>query len=242
MGGRAPAILVAAMDESGPLPPPEEVHDRLARHLRSWLGAWPPDGPVTVVGSPRRRQPAWDGAVRPFAGVATPQGAVLSVAAERVERVRAAGVVLDDVLDGLRDALDAPGRVVGRGVFRYSVASPDFGMVGEWVPAEDPRVPAWLRPFGGQVLVVIEDGRYVAGVGIKRHDELGHEVAVATEEAWRGRGLARALVARASRRILRAGGVPIYLHGRGNEASARVATASGFPDRGWLVLGLPTAT
>ncbi len=83
---------------------------------------------------------------------------------------------------------------------------------------------------------------YVAGLGFKRHDELGMEVAVATEEAWRGRGLARALVARAASRILRGGGVPIYLHGRGNAASARVAEASGFPDRGWSILGLPTAT
>lgn len=230
------------MDEPGALPSPEEVHDRLVRHLRSWLGTWPPEGEVTVVGSPRRRQPGWDGVVRPFAGVATPEGAVLSVASERVERVRAGGQVLDDVLDGVPEALDSPGAVVGRGVFRYAVSVPDLEPVGEWVPAEDPRVPAWLRPFGGQVLVVMDDGRYVAGVGIKRHDELGLEVAVATEEAWRGRGLARALVARASRRILRAGGVPIYLHGRGNQPSARVATAAGFPDRGWQVLGLPTAT
>jgi GNAT superfamily N-acetyltransferase len=230
------------MDENAPLPRPEAVRDRLERHLGSWLGAWPPAGEVTVVGSPRRRQPGWDGVVRPFAGVATPKGAVLSVAPERVDAVRAGGVGLDDVLDGVPDALGAPGSVVGRGVFRYAESVPPFEPLGEWVPAEDPRVPTWLRPFGGQVLVVMEGGQYVAGVGIKRHDELGHELAVATEEAWRGRGLARALVARASRRIMVAGGVPIYLHGRGNEASARVATAAGFPDRGWLILGLPTAT
>jgi GNAT superfamily N-acetyltransferase len=230
------------IDEDGPLPAPEEVRDRLDRHLRAWLGAWPPSGQVTVVGSARRRQPGWDGAVRPFAGVATPDGAVLSVPPDRVEAARAGANALDDVLDRLPEALGIPGAVVGRGVFRYSVAAPDLAPVGEWVPADDPRVPAWLRPFGGDVLVVFEDGRYVAGLGIKRHDELGREVAVATEEPWRGRGLARALVARASRRILRAGGVPIYLHGRGNAASARVASAAGFPDQGWFILGLPVAT
>jgi predicted GNAT family acetyltransferase len=79
-------------------------------------------------------------------------------------------------------------------------------------------------------------------LGIKRHDHLGQEVAVATEEPWRGRGLARALVGRAAADILRRGGVPIYLHGRANEASARVAEASGFPDGGWSILGLPTAS
>lgn len=110
------------------------------------------------------------------------------------------------------------------------------------MPAADPAVPSWLRPFGGQVLVVREEGHYVAGLGIKRHDSLGMEVAVATEEAWRGRGLARALVSRAADAILRGGGVPIYLHARGNAASARVAEASGFADRGWFILGLPTAS
>jgi hypothetical protein len=229
-------------DEAGPLPPAAEVEDRLVRHLRGWLGAWPPTGEVTVVSSPRRRQPGWDGAVRPFAGVATPGGAVLSVPPERLRAARAGGTALDDVLDRLPEALGAPGAVVGRGVFRYSVSAPDLPTVGAWLPAEDPRVPAWLRPFGGEVLVVIEDGRYVAGLGIKRHDELGREVAVATEEPWRGRGLARALVARASARILRAGGVPIYLHGRANGASARVAETAGFPDLGWSILGLPVAT
>ena len=136
---------------------------------------------------------------------------------------------------------------MGRGVYRYAVSplhvrADEVDGIGEWVPADDPEVPDWLRPFGGQVLVVREEGRYAAGLGIKRHDELGHEVAVATEEAWRGRGLARALAARAATRILRDGGVPIYLHGRANAASAHVANAAGFPDRGWFILGLPTAT
>jgi GNAT superfamily N-acetyltransferase len=194
------------------------------------------------VGCDCRIAPGWDGAVRPFAGVATPEGAILSVPPDRVDDVKSSGATLDDILDAIPEALGHPGAVVGRGVYRYSVAPAIAEPIGEWVPAEDPDVPAWLRPFGGQVLVVREDGKYVAGLGIKRHDQLGLEVAVATEEAWRGRGLARALVSRAAAAILQGGGVPIYLHGRGNTASARVAEASGFPDRGWLILGLPTAT
>jgi len=224
------------------LPFEDEVVDRLRRHLRSWLGAWPPHGEVTVVSSARRVEPGWDGAVRPFAGVATPEGTVLSVPPGRVDAVCAAGTGLDEMLHGLPEALGRPGGVVGRGVYRYSVSPLEVDDVGEWVAADDPGVPAWLRPFGGQVLVVRDEGRYVAGLGIKRHDELGHEVAVATEEAWRGRGLARALVARAATRILCDGGVPIYLHGRANAASAHVADAAGFPDPGWFILGLPTAT
>ena len=229
-------------DADGPLPDEGEVLDRLHRHLRTWLGAWPPASKVTVVGCDCRVNAGWDGTVRPFAGVTTPEGAVLSVPPDRVDAVRGAGDTLNDILDAVPETLGHPGAVVGRGVYRYSVSPAPTPPIGDWVPAEDPDVPAWLRPFGGRVLVVREDGKYVAGLGIKRHDELGLEVAVATDEAWRGRGLARALVSRASAAILRAGGVPIYLHGRGNAASARVAEAAGFPDRGWLILGLPTAT
>ena len=228
--------------ESAPMPSADEVDDRLDRHLRGWLGAWPPTEEVTVVGSPRRGEPCWDGRLRPLAGVGTPEGTVVSVAPDRVDAVRAAGSTLDELVEALPEVLGQPGGVVGRGVYRYALSAPDVDPIGDWVAADDPEVPAWLRPFGGHVLVVREEGEYVAGLGIKRHDKLGHEVAVATEEPWRGRGLARALVARASRAILRAGGVPIYLHARGNAASARAAEVSGFPDRGWFILGLPTAT
>ena len=229
-------------DLDGPLPSEEEVLDRLDRHLRHWLGAWPPESMLTVVGSERRTEPGWDGTVRPFAGIATPHGTILSVPPDRAAAVREAGSTLEELLDAVPQALGQPGAVVGRGVYRYSLAPAAVELIGEWVPADAPDVPAWLRPFGGEVLVVRDGGKYVAGLGIKRHDEVGMEVAVATDEAWRGRGLARALVARATAAILRGGGVPIYLHGRGNAASARVAEAAGFPDQGWFILGLPTAT
>lgn len=233
---------VARSSEGPALPSEAEVFDRLTRHLRSWLGAWPPEDEVIVVGSPRRNEPTWDSVVRPLAGVSTPEGTVLSVPPDRLDAVRAAGSTLEELLEALPEALGQPGGVVGRGVYRYSTSPLQVEAIGAWVPADDPGVPSWLRPFGGRVLLVREDGRYVAGLGVKRHDELGQEVAVATEEAWRGRGLARALVARAATHILRTGGVPIYLHGRANAASAHVADAAGFPDRGWFVLGLPTAT
>jgi predicted GNAT family acetyltransferase len=76
-------------------------------------------------------------------------------------------------------------------------------------------------------------------VGIKHHDAYGRELAVGTDEAARGRGLARRLVAQAARRILDEGGIPTYQHDPANVASARVADASGFPDRGWRSAGMP---
>ncbi|HVL07134.1 MAG TPA: GNAT family N-acetyltransferase, partial [Acidimicrobiales bacterium] len=188
-------------DLDGPLPGEEEVLDRLHRHLRRWLGAWPPTSMVAVVGCDCRTAPGWDGVVRPFAGVETPEGTILSVPPETVEAVRAAGATLEEILDGVPEAIGQPGAVVGKGVYRYALAPADIEPIGEWVPAEAPDVPAWLRPFGGEVLVVRDEGKYVAGLGIKRHDRLGMEVAVATDEAWRGRGLARALVARGAAAI-----------------------------------------
>jgi len=89
------------------------------------------------------------------------------------------------------------------------------------------------------VLVAIDaDGTHLAGVGVKRHDTAGHELAVVPAAPARGRGLAGALVAQAARRLLRTGALPTYLHDPANTASARVAEAAGFPDRGWTALGL----
>ena len=82
---------------SDELPPAEEVCDRLDRHLRRWLGAWPPTEEVTVVGSELRDLACWDGAMRPLAGVETPQGTILSVPPRRVDAVRAAGSTLEEV-------------------------------------------------------------------------------------------------------------------------------------------------
>lgn len=223
------------------------VERRLDAHLASWLGAWPPvadRGWVDVVGSPRRTASGWDGSVVPVLGVITPDGGVLSVPSAAAGPVRAlvgATSGLGDPTFGprLAELLDRPGATVGRGVFRWSTLPAPLPDVGQWLGRDDPRVPAWLRPFSGQVLVALDDeGRYGAGVGIKEHDPCGHELSVGTEESLRGRGLARRLVVTAARAVLARGGVPTYLHAPDNAPSARAAAAAGFDDRGWQVLAL----
>lgn len=215
--------------------------DRLARHLRSWLGRWPGEGPgLTVVGSPRRLAPGWDGAVHAVIGVREPGSGVLSVPPPVAPAVAAL------LADG-GDPADVP-RVAGvagswfAGVFRWSTAPAPLPDAGRWVAASDPAVPPWLHPFGGEVLVALDpdSGEHLAGVGIKRHDDAGHELAVVTAEAARGRGLDRRLVAQAARRVLDEGAVPTYLHASSNTGSARVAAAAGFPDLGATVLGVDT--
>jgi GNAT superfamily N-acetyltransferase len=213
--------------------------ERLAEHLRSWVGAWPPERHLQVMANPRRALPGWDGSIAPVAGVVTGEGdAVIGVLPEIADGAAAvaAGGDLDALLAALPGLLGRRG-IAGRGVFRWTTTPTDLPDAGVWIPHDDPRVPGWLRPFGGDVLVVLDDGRYVAGVGIKKHDAAGNEISVGTEEAARGRGLARRLVAQAARRILADGAVPTYLHAPDNIASAKAADAAGFPDLGWKVVG-----
>lgn len=217
---------------------PAEVDARLQEHLRGWLGAWPPRAPLEVVGSERRLEPGWDGQVRVVNGIATPEGTVLSVPPDAVDEVRAVGADLSTIGPKLPAILDRPKAVFGAGVFRWSTAPTPGDDPGVWVPVDDPRVPEWLRPFNGDVLLGWEDDELAAGVGRKMHDRRGHELAVVTEERHRGRGWARQLVTQAARRVLDDGAVPVYLHAPDNHASAHTADTSGFPDMGWRVLGL----
>lgn len=224
------------------MPHPADVDERLAAHLRSWLGAWPPERPLHVVGSEQRTVPGWDGRVRNLNGVATPHGTVVSVPPGHASTVTAAAEEANGDLAALArqlpDLLDDPGSRFDVGVFRWSTAPAPSDDPGVWLPADDERVPGWLRPFNGEVLVGFEDGEVAAGVGRKQHDEHGHELAVVTEEGHRGRRWAQRLVAHAARRVLDDGAVPTYLHATDNVASARTADASGFPDVGWTIFGL----
>ena len=193
------------------------------RFLEEWLGRWPPVSNRDIVASSRRDEPGWDGRRRPVQGVAGADGRwVLSVSPSLAEA--------DDPLAGL---------ALFEGTFRFSEWPAALEPAGKWLAHDHPAVPTWLRPFGGDVLVVLDDdGRYVAGVGLKRHLPSGWELSVGTEEAARGLGLARRLVATAARYVLDHGAVPIYLHDDDNVASAKAADAAGFPDLGWRVLSI----
>jgi len=222
------------------------VNDRLVAHLRAWLGDWPPPpGRVVVVGSEARTAPGWDGRVRDVLGVARGaadgDGAVISVPPAAAFAVGDVGpeATVESVGPLVAAAVGRPRAPMFAGAFRWCEEPAAFEDAGVWVDRLDPRVPEWLRPFNGGVLLALEDGRYAAGVGIKGHDRFGHELSVGTEPSAQGRGLARRLVAQAARRVLAEGAVPTYLHAMDNVASAKVAEAAGFPDRGWRVLGLP---
>jgi len=233
-GGRHDAVTNGPVT-SDPLVTRHPVPDLLRAHLAEWAG-WPPADPVHVVGNPHRAEPAWDGAIAPVTGVVTDTGAaVVALPPAAAARVPA-GTALPGLLAALPDVLAVRGRP-GLGAYRWCTDPTPGPDEGVWLPYDDPRVPSWLHPFGGEVLVALWDDVYAAGVGIKRHDRFGHELAVVTHERARGRGLARRLVAQAARRVLDEGAIPTYLHAPDNHASARVAQAAGFTDRGWQVVG-----
>jgi GNAT superfamily N-acetyltransferase len=207
--------------------------------LRTWLGEWPPAAAVTVVGHGERARPGWDGAVHDVVGVASPTGAVVSVRPDAADAVRAVAGAWPDLPRVLPAAVGRPNAPAYIGHFRWCVAPTELPDVGAWVSVSDPRLPDWLRPFGGEALVVLDGDRYAAGVGLKRHNPYGMEIAVGTDPEYRGRGLAARLCAQAARAIIAAGAAPIYLHDPANTASARTADAAGFPHLGWEVLGMP---
>lgn len=186
---------------------------RLDVFLDEWLGRWPPRSERDVVPWHLRDEPTWDGKIVPVIGVGDGDGRwVVSVSPGRTEPV------------------EQPAQTA---VLRWTEDPAPLEPAGVWVPGTDPVLPDWLRPFGGEVLVVTDDEGYLAGVGLKRHLESGWEISVGTEPRGRGTGLARRLVATAARRVLDEGRVPTYLHDADNHASGAAADAAGFPDRGW---------
>jgi GNAT superfamily N-acetyltransferase len=216
---------------------------KLQRYLSGWLGRWPAaDGALDVVASRRREEPGWDARVHPAIGVLTPDSGVLSVGPRHLAAARsvAGQGSLDLLSEALPAIVDRPHHRAYLAVFRWAVSPSPLPDLGIWLPAQHPAVPPWLQVFGHEVLVALDPdtGAYLAGVGIKRHDDHGRELAVGTAPEARGRGLARRLVAQAARRVLDEGAVPTYLHDPANVASARVAEAAGFPDRGWRFIGI----
>lgn len=214
--------------------------------LRPWLGGWPPALPVAIVADPLPDEPDWQGGPRGVVGVVDPDGRCLvRVPPEVAARLPQPLEDLPSLLGALPAAVGRPG-TAGAGVLRWAQDVPGSDLLpdaGTWLPAElagtgDVRVPPWLRPFGGEVLVALDDdGAYLAGVGLKRHHPAVWEIAAVTDERARGRGLARRLVAQAARTAQADGRVVLYLHAPDNAASAAVARASGFPDTGWQVVG-----
>ncbi|NJP97666.1 GNAT family N-acetyltransferase [Nonomuraea sp. FMUSA5-5] len=218
----------------------------LTEHLSRWLGGRLPASGLDVIGAPQREKPGWDGRIHPALGVSSPEAGVLSVPPHAAVAV-AERYAEDKDLAVLGPQIPAlvgfPERGWFTAVYRWTTDPAPLPDAGAWVPADAPGVPEWLWPFGGEVLVATDPatGAHLAGVGVKRHDAYGHELAVVTAPEARGQGLARRLVAQAARRVLDEGALPTYMHAPDNRASAAVAEAAGFRDLGWRAYGTTEA-
>lgn len=221
------------------------IEPALQCFLLGQLGVWLRPRTLRIAPSARRMLPDWDGNMRPVVGVTTGRtlgrAAVFSIPPLHAAAVR-------DGIDRLGPAPDVSAvaallpAAVGRPqvrlestVLRWATTTTTvLPEIGFWRSAHDLDLPEWLRRFSGQVLVASDNrGRFQGGVGIKRLNGGGREIAVGTAPAFRGRGIATALVAQAVRRIVSRGGVALYRHDPDNLVSARTAAAAGLPDRGW---------
>jgi len=224
-------------------------HDHPAaveRHLEAWLGAWPPTRDrLEAVGHPARAEPGWDGGHHPLIGIIAPDGGILSLRPDLVERVRPLLTSPEEAADPrwrarVADAIGLHDQVIGNDVFRFvrEAPSPDaLPDVGRWVPAGDPDLPDWLRPFNApEALVAREHDQLLGAAGIKMLSPHGAEIAVVIEPNARGRGLARSLTAQACRRLIADGLAPTVIHADDNIGSVRAAEAVGFTDEGWRAL------
>jgi len=99
----------------------------------------------------------------------------------------------------------------------------------EELHADDIHYSWYRHHFDGQIFVARDErGRIISWSAIKLKSAQVWEMAVVTEEPYRGMGLAKSVVSAATRATLAAGKTPIYLHDITNTASARVCRALGY--------------
>jgi GNAT superfamily N-acetyltransferase len=230
----------------------------LERHLRAWLGAWPPELPLDLVGSDARRGPDARGEVTPLVGVLDPDppglgepGLLLSVPPDVVEPLELLGGLDPDVLRqppwraAAAQALGAPGRDLRVRVLRWiedAAAVAPLEDVGTWV---DPHaeVPSADGVEADALLVVRDDaGPHLATAAVTHLGATGAWVEVTVAAEARGRGLGSRVAAAAARRILREGRVALGGTPPRGGAASRVADAVGAPDRGWRMVDLAPAS
>ena len=111
--------------------------------------------------------------------------------------------------------------------------APDPAPVG-LLERDDLHADWYVFHFDGPVFVIRNEvGSIVSWAAIKCKSDEVWEMAVATEQPYRGRGYARSVVTHATRAALAAGKKPIYLHEISNTSSARVCGALGYQPYGF---------
>lgn len=120
-----------------------------------------------------------------------------------------------------------------RGVATSFHAAPEIYPIS-LLDAVDRQASWYHLHFDGPVFVARDaQNRIAAWAAIKCKSADVWEMAVVTEARYRGMGLAKSVVSRATLAALDAGKVPLYLHEISNQASARVCQALGYQPYGY---------
>ncbi len=195
---------------------------------------------VHVIPSERRTRPGWGGYTIPILALATPGGGVVSVRPDLVERTRG------------QLALLTTGRPIGaaeftrlqqvsRATIPYAYSLSGFVLYTDReyfqprpsraLPIErnDPRGADLRRRFDGEIFAIFGiRGEIASWSAIKLKSDVVWEIAVVTDAAYRGQGLAKEVVSAATAYILEQGRTALYVHDRNNHASARVCRSLGY--------------
>jgi RimJ/RimL family protein N-acetyltransferase len=195
---------------------------------------------VHILPSERRTRPGWGGYTVPILAISTTAGGIVSTRPDLLERVRSGlGPVPVDQPLGAADfarlhhvsrlavpyAYSLSGHVLYTDVDHFQ-PRPSRAMRLE---RNDPRGTDLRRRFDGEIFVVWSvRGEIASWSAIKLKSDDVWEIAVVTEAAFRGQGLAKEVVTAATTHILEQGRLALYVHDRTNLASAKVCRALGY--------------
>ncbi|MHB9025873.1 MAG: GNAT family N-acetyltransferase [Armatimonadota bacterium] len=225
------------------------MKDRVDRYWADELGCAPAAlyrGGISICTPRHREGPRWMGWMVPFDCLALAQA---DHATGVISTLPALAPALQQFLASLI-AADEPLPPHGRALFRYlrehlpnsypkvhrvlycdpnAFAPHPAVFPVETLSPDDPQADWYRLHFDGPVFIARDArGNIASWAAIKCKSDNVWEMAVVTEPPYRGRGLARSVVSRATEAALAAGKAPLYLHETINHASARVCTALGY--------------
>jgi RimJ/RimL family protein N-acetyltransferase len=193
-----------------------------------------------IVPSERRTRPGWGGYTVPILALATPTGGIVSARPDLLERVKS-GLGPPPVDRPLGPPEFTRLHHVARVAIPYAYSLSGHVLYTDTehfrprpsravrLDRHDPRGADLRRRFDGEVFVVWSvRGDIASWSALKLKSDDVWEIAVVTEAAYRGQGLAKEVVSAATAHILEQGRMALYVHDRTNLASAKVCRALGY--------------
>lgn len=199
---------------------------------------------VHILPSERRTRPGWGGYTVPVLALSTPTGGIVSARQDLLERVRSGlGPTAADRPLGpaeftrlhhvARLAIPYAYSLSGHVLYTDTENFKPRASRAVRLERNDPRGTDLRRRFDGEIFVVWSiRGEIASWSAIKLKSNDVWEIAVVTEPAYRGQGLAREVVSAATAHILEQGRLALYVHDRTNLASAKVCRSLGYVEYG----------